>query len=88
MRARRPGSAGYALFELLAVLAIMALVAAVALPASIGQVGGLTLDADARALASGIRRLREQAADMQVDLEITAPDGGSGQLPEIGRAHV
>lgn len=81
MLARAETSAGYALLEILVVLAIMALIAAVALPATLGQVAGLTLDADARTLASNLRRLREQAADLQVDIIVTPPAARGNALP-------
>jgi prepilin-type N-terminal cleavage/methylation domain-containing protein len=63
---------GYSLLELIVALAIMGLIAAVAAPAVIGGIDRMTLNADARAVATTLRSLRETALDTQSDVAVTA----------------
>ena len=63
---------GYSLLELVVALAIMGLIAAVAAPAVIGGVDRMTLNADARAVATKLRALRETALDTQSEVAVVA----------------
>ena len=73
-------TAGYSMLELLVVLAIMSLILVVAIPAASGTLQRLSLSSDARLVASNLRNLREQAADQQSEITITAPPGRAGVL--------
>lgn len=63
---------GYSLIELLVALAIMGLIAAVAAPVAIGGIDRMTLNADAREVATKLRALRETALDTQTEIAVTA----------------
>ena len=69
-------SSGYSLLELLVVLAILGLVAAVATPLVSTSVERMTLNADARLLATRLRALRELALDQQKEIVLTADGAG------------
>jgi type II secretory pathway pseudopilin PulG len=60
------------LLELIVALAIMGLIAAVAAPAVIGGIDRMTLNADARAVSTTLRSLRETALDTQADVAVAA----------------
>jgi prepilin-type N-terminal cleavage/methylation domain-containing protein len=65
---------GYSLLEIVVALGIMALIATVAAPVVIGSVDRMTLTADARAIATHVRELREQALDGQKEIAIAPSD--------------
>lgn len=65
---------GYSLLELVVALAIMGLIAAVAAPVVIGGIDRMTLNADARDVATKLRALRETALDTQSDVAVTPGD--------------
>jgi prepilin-type N-terminal cleavage/methylation domain-containing protein len=75
----REGDAGYSLLELTVALAIMALVVFVAAPAVASSLERMTLQSDARALALGLRAVRERAMDRQTDIALTV----SGREPHV-----
>lgn len=62
---------GYSLLELVVALAIMGLIAAVAAPVLIGGIDRMTLNADAREVATKLRALRETALDTQSEIAVT-----------------
>lgn len=64
-------SPGYSLIELLVVLAIMALIVTVAAPAVSTSLDRMTLNADARALATQLRAWRDSALDRQMEITVT-----------------
>lgn len=65
---------GYSLLEMMVVLAIMGLIAVLALPALTGAGDRVTLTADARAIATQLRALREEAQDRQSEITLTPAD--------------
>ena len=72
-------SPGYSLLELLVVLAIIGLIATVAVPVVTTSVDRMTLAADARAVATRLRALREDALDQQKEIPVAI-----GTLPVSG----
>jgi prepilin-type N-terminal cleavage/methylation domain-containing protein len=77
--APRALSPGYSLLELLVVLAIIGLIATVAVPVVTTSVDRMTLAADARAVATRLRALREEALDQQKEIPVAI-----GTLPVSG----
>lgn len=82
---------GYSLLELVVALAIMGLIAAIAGPVVIGSIDRVTLNADAREVATKLRALRENALDTQSGIVVAAGafDLSSGtqlELPKGGMA--
>lgn len=71
---------GYSLMELIVALAIMALIVVVATPAVQASVDRMTLRADARAVMTELRRLREEALDLQSDITLTVAGDASNAL--------
>ena len=65
---------GYSLLELVVALAIMGLIAAVAAPVVIGGIDRMTLNADARAVATRLRAFRETALDTQSEIAVAPGD--------------
>lgn len=65
---------GYSLLELVVALAIMGLIAAVAAPVVIGGIDRVTLNTDAREVATKLRALREAALDSQREITVTEGD--------------
>lgn len=72
--------AGYSLLELMVVLAIMAIVATAGLPLASRALDRLSLEGDARLVASGVRQLRETAMDLQKDVSLQVRGSGSREL--------
>lgn len=72
-------TAGYSLLELLVVVAIIGLLAAIAAPAVMASVDRMTLSADARAVVTQLRELRDRALDQQTPVVI----GERGEAFEV-----
>ncbi|MFM9862305.1 MAG: Tfp pilus assembly protein FimT/FimU [Micropepsaceae bacterium] len=75
---------GYSLLEVLVVLAIMGLIAAVAAPLVVGSIDRVTLNTDAREVATRIRALRETALDTQNEVAVGPGDLELSPGTEIG----
>ena len=72
--------AGYSLLELMVVLAIMAILATAGLPMAARSLDRLSLDGDARLVATRVRQLRETAMDLQKDVSLQVRGSGSREL--------
>ena len=64
-------TAGYSLMELMVVLAILALVMTAGLPFAVRALDSMTIESDARLLATRLRELRTAAMDTQRDIAVT-----------------
>lgn len=79
MRRHTP-SAGYSMLELMVVLAIMAIVATAGVPYAFRAADRLTLEGDARLVASRMRLLREAAMDRQKDISVSVSNADASEL--------
>lgn len=79
MRRHAP-SAGYSMLELMVVLAIMAIVATAGVPYAFRAADQLTLEGDARLVASKMRLLRETAMDRQKDISVSVSNADANEL--------
>lgn len=79
MRRHTP-SAGYSMLELMVVLAIMAIVATAGVPYAFRVADRLTLEGDARLVASRMRLLREAAMDRQKDISVSVSNADASEL--------
>jgi len=79
MRRHAP-SAGYSMLELMVVLAIMAIVATAGVPYAFRAADRLTLEGDARLVASKMRLLREAAMDRQKDISVSVSPVRANEL--------
>ena len=79
MRRHSP-SAGYSMLELMVVLAIMAIVATAGVPYAFRAADRLTLEGDARLVASKMRLLRETAMDRQKDISVSVSSADANEL--------